>query len=40
MKVNEDLNLTYNPNMRVKDIMEMKNNPIFQQKLKFFSSKC
>ena len=36
MKVNEDLNLTYNPNMRVKDIMELKNNPEISTKIKIF----
>jgi hypothetical protein len=35
-KVNADLNLTYNPNMRVNDILEMKNNPDISTKIKIF----
>ncbi|MDB2636800.1 hypothetical protein N9Y54_06345, partial [Alphaproteobacteria bacterium] len=35
-KVNDDLNLSYNPNMRVKDIIEMRNNPDISTKIKIF----
>ena len=35
-KVNEDLKLTYNPSMGVRDILELKNNPEISTKIKIF----